>query len=500
MSRSKKILGFFLLCFAAFLSSTGNTERGGVVIENYAEQGEIEALDMICGVQVEEILSLIQSIDFASKSFLYEIHGNTIHAHMWWNATVGLNSALEVSWTRENLEKLILDLRKKRQVHTNLVKFIRSEPVYGQRNAEDFFFFFTFLCEHDLLKMAKSPIDRAIEYAHKSLSNEFTHYYSPEKAARVSGNMFAARARDDVGVGITLFRKEKTGPFTILEVERGSDAHIAQIRADDLLFSIDGKTVVDKTPEQAIRALRGQSNSTVTLTILKKSGIDAGKAINFELVRTTEPAEVVWYERITEETFLLGIANFRTDHVEDEVRHALKKIASLHPAPNIVLDLRGNGGGFLHAAINVAREFMSGGDIAYTQDNAGKVSRHRAGYLFDRIEFGNIVVLVDELTASAAEVLAAALKSRGATIIGRVTYGKGVGQLQLALLNGGISSVTNFHVFTPNLESFHEIGLIPDIFASTSSFVEIGSSLFMDNAIWAGLYHLEGEQSPLFAK
>lgn len=499
MLRSKKILSFFFF-LVAFLSPVGNTEKGGVVIEDHAEQSREITLDMICGVQSEDILSLIQSIDFANKNFLYEISGNTIHAHMWWNAIVGLNSSLEVSWTRESLEKLILDLRKKRRVGTILAEFIQSDSVYGQRNAEDFFFFFTFLCEYDLLRAATNPLDRAMEYAHKSLGNEFTHYYSAENVARSSVDMFAALPKNDIGVGITLFRKERYGPFTVLEVEKDSSAHMAQIRTGDLLFAIDGKTIVDQTVAQTIHALRGKNNSRIVLTIQKKSGADAGQVMNFTLIRTSEPPEVVSYEKITEKTFLLKITTFSSNRVGDEVRSALKRIASLHPAPNIILDLRGNRGGLLYTTINVAQEFMSSGDIVYTEDNTGKISRHRVNFLFDRIELGNIVVLVDGTTASSAEILAAALKSRGAKLIGRTTFGKGVGQLQLSLPNGGVSSVTNFHVFTPTLESFHKIGLKPDIFASSLDFTETGSALLTDNAIWAGLYHLEGEPGLLSAR
>lgn len=171
----------------------------------------------------------------------------------------------------------------------------------------------------------------------------------------------------------------------------------------------------------------------------------------------------VIFEFLGECTALLVITRFDSFGTADTIRNKLNGLPEACTQPDLILDLRDNAGGFLHEAIGVSDAFLAQGTIMY------KVPRNLAGttqYQYratgEHVAVGEIAVLVNNTTASAAEIVAAALADNDrAELIGERTYGKGVGQTPLGLPNGGRVTITTFYVFTPTGKSFHNIGLVP---------------------------------------
>lgn len=412
------------------------------------------------GISNTDILSLVTGLELANQRFLYDVGGNSTIEHIWWYALVGLNSSLETPFDRERLEATIRYLRQKQEVAEQFRGIFGFDGIRGVRNAEDFFFFLTYLCESEKIRSATDPIDRALEMAHRSLKNKFTFYETARRAALHTEDLMALAGKRLAGPGFTLFRESETSPITIINVREGSEAW-SLISPEDILSKIDGEELLDRTLEEAIDLLRGPYGSYVKVEIIRKQG---GEEITFEfkLTRTTGLPEIVSTEQLDDITFLVKIYTLDSERAEREVKEALAQIRSTYRSPDIILDLRDNRGGLLTAAVGVAEEFIPKGVIVHTLDKSEKLESFYSESKEENMGFGNVVVLVNKNTASAAEIITAALKSYGAAVVGERTYGKGVGQLRHPLPNGGLSTVTSFWLLTPDFESFHEVGIEPN--------------------------------------
>ncbi|MDZ7726575.1 MAG: S41 family peptidase [Candidatus Campbellbacteria bacterium] len=419
--------------------------------------------DDVCGLELEDLVSLIQTTELAERNFLYDIPGNSTSEHMWWNALVGLNLSLKHSFGDHELKRTVRFLREEvRPVNQKLESLIAYEKVNESRNAKDFFYFFSYLCREDLLNTADRPLREAISQALWSLHDRYTFYRTPVEVARSSDRAMAS-AEEWSGPGITIFREENVGPFTIIDVRENSPAEEAGLRYGDKLYAINGNPVGPKTLEEAIESLRGAHGTTVQMRVLRKDGDGADEII--ELQRLSDLPRLVSSRRLTNATFYISLRSLSKERAHSELRDALEEIRDQCPLPNIVLDLTGNGGGLIDTAIDVASEFMPhDSTVLYTKDRYGVLEEHRTNIEEkERVNVGLLTVLINNQTASAAEILAAALQSEGATLVGQRTFGKGVGQRLLHLKNRGTSHVTSFELLTPSGENFHEVGIAPDI-------------------------------------
>ncbi len=225
----------------------------------------------------------------------------------------------------------------------------------------------------------------------------------------------------------------------------GSPAKAAGIRAGDTILAIDGEEIkADETVYDVVAKIRGESGTKVTLTILHKG---AAQAVEIEIIRSeiTVPSMDLSYKGSNGEIAVLKVNRFTdatynewTENWDDAVNSIVES-----GVKKMVLDLRGNPGGFFNAAIYAADDFLDAGKVvAKEQDSEGKIQDYnstKGGKLTD-IE---LVVLVDSGSASASEILSGALKQAGrATIVGEQTYGKGTAQTVLDLSDGSTLHVT----------------------------------------------------------
>jgi carboxyl-terminal processing protease len=246
--------------------------------------------------------------------------------------------------------------------------------------------------------------------------------------------------------------------LTISEPMPGSPAEKAGLITGDQIIKIDGEDLTGVLPELARRKVLGPAGSTVVLTILR-DGVE--NPFDVSVTRDAIKVASVDSKMLEDNIAYVKIRNFG-DQTDEELTAALKDLMKQKPA-GLVLDIRNNPGGSLDTAINVASQFIGNGVILYEEYGDGTRQTHEAkqGGLATDIP---LVVLVNEFSASASEVVAGAIQDTGrAELVGTTTYGKGSVQQWIPLSGDeGAVRVTIARWLTPNGRLIHEIGLEPD--------------------------------------
>ncbi len=261
----------------------------------------------------------------------------------------------------------------------------------------------------------------------------------------------------------------------------GSPALKAGLRPGDLVIAVDGSTLDGLTIEQARDRIRGKKGTEVVLTIVR----DQGEPFDVPIVRDVIVQREVITEALAGETIgyvrLTGFSEGGADQFVEAVRAHLDAGRT-----RLIVDLRGNPGGFVTAAREVASTFISSGPIFWEEDAKGKQTPTTA--LEDGIATDpsiEIVVLVDRGSASASEIVAGALQDTGrATIVGETTFGKGTVQTWQALENdSGGFRLTVAKWLTPDKRWIHHEGITPDVVVEYSPDTAPDSDPALDRAI-----------------
>lgn len=261
------------------------------------------------------------------------------------------------------------------------------------------------------------------------------------------------------GVGVQL--QQEPGPLLrVVTTLEGGPAERAGLLSGDVITAIDGKPIDHQTGSAP---LRGAAGTTVTVTVTRKN-----RATPFDVTLTREYVRLTSVrQRMLEPGWgYIRLAHFHAGSAEEfrQAAETLKTEANgrLHGA---VLDLRGNPGGLFNAAIDIADALLDGGTIVSTRGRAGVTAENRFSARPGELLPGTaLVVLVDAGSASAAEVLAAALAdNRRARIVGSRTFGKGSVQALLPLDNGDAIRLTTSLYYTPNGRSIQGEGILPDV-------------------------------------
>ncbi len=247
--------------------------------------------------------------------------------------------------------------------------------------------------------------------------------------------------------------------LTITEPMKGSPAEKAGLQPGDQIIAIDGADMTGIFPEVARQKVLGPANTTVVLTILRE-GLE--EPFDVSVTRASIKVASVEGEMLENGLAYIKLRNFG-EKTGDELRTELRRLLKEKPT-GLILDLRNNTGGALSTCIQVASEFIEDGVILYEEYGDGTRDTHKAigGGLATDIP---MVVLVNEYSASASEVLAGALQDyERATLVGGQTYGKGSVQQWLGLSNDeGAVRVTVARWLTPEERHIHEVGLEPDM-------------------------------------
>jgi len=260
-----------------------------------------------------------------------------------------------------------------------------------------------------------------------------------------------------IGIEITLTKDI----LTVVSPIEDTPAFKAGIKSGDQIIMIDGQTTRDITITEAVSKLRGKRDTKVTLTIMREG---AAKPQDFVLVRDDIKIKSVKSKIIDKHIGYIRLSAFQERTTED-LRKAVKDITEkAKPLQGIVLDVRNNPGGLLNQAVEVSDVFMKSGTIVSTRGRT-KNTENKATARNDGHEpTCPIVVLVNEGTASAAEIVSGALQDSGrAIIVGAQTFGKGSVQTVIPLENGAALKLTTARYYTPNGRSIQAEGVKPDI-------------------------------------
>src|SRR3989344_2214269 len=315
----------------------------------------------------------------------------------------------------------------------------------------------------------------AIEGLASSLNDPYTVFLPP-----VENEIFESDVRGNFeGVGIEIAMRD--GLLTVVAPLKGTPAYNAGVKSGDRIIKIGDKDTRELTIDESITLIRGKRCTPVTFTIAREG---ADKPIEITVLRDTINIPTIDTQRRPDGVFVISLYNFSS--VSPELfRGALREFIDAK-TDKLLLDLRGNPGGYLEASISMASWFLPPGKVVVREDfGEGKeeVAHRSLGYdIFnDKLKF---VILVDEGSASASEILAGALREHGvAKIVGEKTFGKGSVQELVPITPETSLKVTIARWLTPNGVSISDGGVKPDVEAKlTEEDIKNGRDWQMEKA------------------
>jgi carboxyl-terminal processing protease len=290
-----------------------------------------------------------------------------------------------------------------------------------------------------------------------SLDDPYTRFLDP----REFKEMQIDTSGELSGVGIQLSLDKETKSLVVVSPIEGSPASRAGVQPKDVIVAIDGKSTKGMSTEDAVKLIRGQAGTTVTLTLKRKA-----QTLELPLTRERIELHAVDHQINTSadgvKVGYIRLKQFNATATKD-MRQAVKDLEE-KGAQGYVLDLRSNPGGLLMASVEIARQWLNEGTIVSTKTRDGiqDVKRANGRALTSK----PMVVLVNEGSASASEILSGALQDNNrAVLVGQKTFGKGLVQSVRGLSDGSGMTVTIAKYLTPSGRDIHKHGIDPDVTA-----------------------------------
>lgn len=341
-----------------------------------------------------------------------------------------------------------------------------SEMLYSLGNL------YTFLDNNYLWSVDSKKMQiNLIKAMVSSLGDKYSYYITPDEAE----DFKESSQGDYVGIGTYLTKVnpdyiDPKDPSTYMVIITspfpGGPADRAGIRAKDMISHVNGEDVSKLTSTEASKLIRGKEGEDITLTIHRGDAV-FDITLQPEVVTTPTTSKTI----IDGDIGYLFISSF-TSHTYDNFNKDINYLLD-NGAKKIILDLRNNGGGYVDDSLKIANSFVSEGKLLtahYKNSNNTVVYNATATTLVP--EEYPVIILVNEGTASASEILTAALKENNrATVIGSKTYGKGVMQSEIPYLGGYLCIVTSSYT-TPLDNDIHEKGITPDIIIKEEEYTD----------------------------
>jgi carboxyl-terminal processing protease len=259
-----------------------------------------------------------------------------------------------------------------------------------------------------------------------------------------------------IGIEITILKDV----LTIVSPIEDTPAFVAGLKSGDQILRIDGKSTKDITIMESVKKLRGPKDTKVTVTIMREKMPAPKDIVLTRAIIQIKSVKVKYFDDIG----YIRIAAFQ-ERTADDLNKALKEIGKkLNPMKGLVLDLRNDPGGLLNQAIEVSDVFLKSGTIVSTRGRTKNMETKATAKDNGTELICPIVVLVNEGTASAAEIVAGAMQDNGrALIIGTQTFGKASVQTVIPLEDGSALKLTTARYYTPKGRSIQAEGIKPDI-------------------------------------
>ncbi|MBD3208321.1 MAG: PDZ domain-containing protein [Candidatus Nealsonbacteria bacterium] len=291
-----------------------------------------------------------------------------------------------------------------------------------------------------------------------SLNDPYTVFFKPQETKRFIEDVKGVFEGVGMEIGI------RDGELQVVAPLEGTPAKEAGLRPGDRILRVDGEPTTDMTLDEAVDAIRGPEGTTVTLTVYRESwkesrdveivrGVIEIPSLNWELMESTTGEQNIAYLKLYH---FSGRAGF------DFVQAALEILDS--PAEKIILDLRNNPGGYLEIAQSIAGWFLEKGEVVVIEEfGSGERIEYKSEGNGSFLDY-DVVVLINEGSASGSEILAGALRDqRGTLLIGERSFGKGSVQQLEKLRDGSSLKITVARWLTPDDHLITDTGLEPDI-------------------------------------
>ena len=307
-----------------------------------------------------------------------------------------------------------------------------------------------YIGEIDEEKMLESAIKGYVE----GLGDPYTEYLTKEE---MSDFMEETNA-EYVGIGVYLTENKTDNTILVVGVMKNSPALEAGMQEGDVITKVNDVAYTGEDIDEAIKIMKGQEGTNVKVTILRD-----GKEIELDVQR-----KKINVEHVSSQMLENNIAYVQIDSFDSGVAEAFKnQITELRNdgATKIIIDLRSNGGGIVTEATEIADLFLEKGETILITKGKKDKEELTTSEKDPIIKDIPVVVLVNEGTASASEILAGALKDKykNTTIVGKTTYGKGVIQTLYNLSDGSGLKITTEEYYTPNHKKINKEGIKPDV-------------------------------------
>ena len=325
-------------------------------------------------------------------------------------------------------------------------------------------------------KFVKKPLhDReetyqAIEEMLAGLDDPFTRLLRPEQYRSLQVNTSGELS----GVGLQINVDPKTRSIEVISPLAGSPAEAAGIEPRDLIVEIDGIDTKTLTLDEAASKMRGATGTQVNLRIQPH---DTDQIKTVSLVRDRIALNPVYTALNTYDDKRIGYVRLNqfSANAAKEIAHGVSKLEK-QGAEGYILDLRNNPGGLLQAGVEIARMWLDNGTIVYTVNRQGSLGSFESNH--EILTQDPLIILVNQGTASASEILAGALQDNGrALLVGEKTFGKGLIQSLFELPDGAGLAVTVAKYETPSHKDINKLGIQPDITVTQEpiNFAQIGT-------------------------
>ncbi len=285
------------------------------------------------------------------------------------------------------------------------------------------------------------------------LDDKYSVYYNKEEYV----DLQLSTTGQYCGIGAGLTQDLDTMVISISKIYAGTPSEEAGLKQDDIILSVDGTDAANMKVDDLVKLIRGEEGTKVNLEIYRPA---SDEYLSFDVERKDITLPSVSYEMMENNIGYILIESFETDTAH-QFETAIKELENAG-MKGLILDVRYNPGGMLLSVVEILDMILPEGTLVYTEDKAGK----RETYSSDdatKLDLP-IAVLINEDSASAAEILAGAIKDYDyGTLIGTTTFGKGIVQMIFPLSDGDAVKLTTAKYFTPAGNYIHDVGIAPDI-------------------------------------
>ena len=292
-------------------------------------------------------------------------------------------------------------------------------------------------------------LDGAYRGMVSSMGDVYSEYYDPKEADDVLSSLRGEYS----GVGMTFYGNDDD-LLEVVKVFRGSPAEKAGLKAGDFILEVDGTSFSGTESTEAASHIRGQAGTSVTLKYRRD-----GEDFTVSIVRASIVQETVEHTMLEDDIGYIVIDSFEAK-TSEEFKNALAELTA-QGAKALIIDLRNNGGGLVMQAVGVADQIMNRGTVVYTED-------HDKNRDFLTTTNGRTalpyVILVNQYTASASEILCAGVQdNKEGILVGTQTYGKGIiQQFYNVGTDGTMVKLTYQQYYSPSGNKIHGVGITPD--------------------------------------